>query len=128
MEVGMEINESTRNIIVTGFGLAYLFGGIANFLFIYKNGFERFVNDAWLPLSQRLIQSIVIPNTMFFMILLFIFQVLIAIAILSRGPFVIYGLMGGAAFSLWAVFVDKPTMSITYFILGMAQIFLVFRG
>ena len=122
----MEISEGTRNLFVTGFGLAYVFSGIANFLYLRKNGFEHFVSGAWLPLSRRFIKSIVIPNSKFFVILLFIFQELVGIAILSRGPFMVYGLVAGAIFSLWAVFVDKPAMSITYFLLGVAQFFLVF--
>jgi len=124
----MEISESTRNIVVTGFGIAYLLGGIANFFFLRKNGFEGFASGAWLPISRQLIQSIVIPNSMFFVILLFIFQELTSIAILSREPFVTYGLIAGAGFSLWAVFVDKPAMAITYLILGIVQIFLVYSG
>ena len=122
----MEISESTRNLIEIGFGLAYLFGGIANFLYLRRHGFGRFARGAWLPPSRRFIQSVVIPHSRFFTLLLFIFQELVAIAILSRGPFVVYGLIAGAIFSLWAVFVDKPAMSITYFILGVIQIILVY--
>ncbi len=122
----MEISESTRNLFVIGFGLAYLFGGIANFLYLRKHGFGNFARGAWLPFSRRFIQSVVIPHSRFFIILLFIFQELVAIAILSRGPFVIYGLIAGAIFSLWAVFVDRPVMSITYFVLGVVQIYLVY--
>ncbi len=122
----MEISESIRNLLEIGFGLAYLFGGIANFLYLRKNGFERFASGAWLPPSRRFIKSIVIPNSRFFTILLFIFQELVAIAILSRGPFVVYGLVAGAIFSLWAVFIDSPAISITYLLLAVAQFFLVY--
>lgn len=122
----MEISESTRNLFVIGFGFVYLFGGIANFLYLRKHGFGSFVHRAWLPYSQQWIQSVVLPRSRFFMILLFVFQELVAIAILSQGPFVVYGLLGGAIFSLWAVFIDSPAMSITYFILAVAQFFLVY--
>jgi len=122
----MEISESTRNLFEIGFGLAYLFGGIANFLFLRKNGFDSFASGAWLPPSQRFIKSVVIPNSRFFVYLLFIFQELVAIAILSGEPFVVYGLVAGATFSLWAVFIDRPAMSITYFLLAVAQLYLVF--
>lgn len=47
----MEISESTRKLFVTGFGLAYLFGGIANFLYLSKHGFESFASGAWLAFS-----------------------------------------------------------------------------
>lgn len=122
----MDISENTRNIIVTGFGIAYLLGGIANFLYLRKNGFEGFASGAWLPLSRRLIQLVVLPNSKFFLYLLFTFQELVGIAILSRGPFLVYGLVAGGIFSLWAVFVDKPAMSITYFLLAVAQLFIVY--
>jgi hypothetical protein len=124
----MEISESTRNLFEIGFGLAYLFGGFANSLYLWKHGHGSFARGAWLPLSRRFLQSVVLPHSKFFTILLFIFQELVAIAILSRGPFVIYGLMAGAIFSLWAVFNDRPAMAITYFILAAAQFFLVFTG
>lgn len=122
----MEISEGTRNLFEIGFGLAYLFGGIANFLYLRKNGFASFARRPWLPPSRRFIQSVVIPNSRFFVYLLFIFQELVGIAILSRGPFVVYGLVAGATFSLWAVLIDSPAMSITYFILAVAQFFLVY--
>jgi hypothetical protein len=122
----MEISDSTRNLLITGFGLAYLFGGIANFLYIRKNGFESFTSRGWLAFSRRWVQTVVIPNSKFFMILLFVLQELFAITILIGDPFVVYGLLGGAIFSLWAVFVDSPSMSITYFILAVAQFFLVY--
>ncbi len=122
----MEISGSIRNLLEIGFGLAYLFGGIANFLYLRRNGFGSFARDAWLPPSRRFIQSVVIPHSRFFTLLLFIFQELVAIAILSRGPFVVYGLLAGAIFSLWAVFIDRPAMSITYLLLAAAQFFLVY--
>ena len=122
----MEISESIRNLIEIGFGLAYLFGGIANFLYLQKNGFENFASGAWLPLSRRLIKSVVLPNSKFFLYLLFTFQELVGIAILSRGPFVVYGLVAGAIFSLWAAFIDTPAMSITYLLLAAAQFFLAY--
>jgi hypothetical protein len=122
----MEISESIRNLIEIGFGLAYLFGGIANFLYLRRHGFGRIADRAWLPPSRRFIQSVVIPHSTFFTVLLFIFQELVAIAILSRGPFVVYGLVAGAIFSLWAVLVGNPVESITYFLLAAAQFFLAY--
>jgi len=122
----MEISESTRNLIEIGFGLAYLFGGIANFLYLRRHGFERNAKAAWLPPSRRFIQSVVIPHSRFFIFLLFIFQELVAIAILSRGPFAVYGLLAGAIFSLWAVLIGNPAESITYFLLALAQFYLAY--
>ena len=122
----MEISESNRNLFEIGFGLAYLVGGIANFLYLRRHGFGRIARGAWLPPSRRFIQSVVIPHSKFFTLLLFIFQELVAIAILSQGPFVVYGLVAGAIFSLWAVFVGNPAESITYLLLAAAQFFLAY--
>ena len=122
----MEISESIRNLLEIGFGLFYLFGGIANFFYLRKNGYGHFASGGWLPLSRRFIQSVVIPHSRFFTLLLFIFQELVAIAILSRGPFVVYGLIAGAIFGLWAAFVDTPAMSITYLVLAVTQFFLAY--
>jgi hypothetical protein len=125
----MKMSENIRNLLEIGFGLAYLIGAISNFLYIRRHGDEfygRFARGAWLPPSRRFIQSVVIPHSRFFTLLLFIFQVLVAIAILSRGPFVIYGLVAGAIFSLWAVSVGNPAESITYLLLAAAQFFLAY--
>jgi len=122
----MEISESIRNLLEIGFGLAYLFGGIANFLYLRRHGYGSFARGAWLPPSRRFIQSVVIPHSRFFTLLLFIFQELVAIAILSQGPFVVYGLVAGAIFGLWAAFIDTPAMSITYLLLAAVQFFLAY--
>ncbi len=122
----MEISESAQNLFEIGFGLAFLFGGIGNFFYHWKHGHGRFASGAWLALSRRFLKSVVLPRTKFFTILLFVFQELVGIAILSRGPLAVYGLLAGAIFSLWAVFIDTPAMAITYFLLAMAQFFLVY--
>lgn len=120
----MEINETIRNIVEIGFGLLYSIGAIFNWLYTIKHGeefFGSFAIGAWLAISRKFVKNIVIPRSKAFTILLIFFQVIVAIAIFSRGELVGYGLLAGAAFNLGVVLVSNPGGAIASLFLAVAQ-------
>jgi hypothetical protein len=73
-----------------------------------------------------LVKNIVIPNSRIFTILMIFFQVIVAVAIFSRGELVGYGLIAGAVFNLGVVLVSNPTGAIASLILAAAQAVLAY--
>jgi hypothetical protein len=125
----MEMNEIIRNLLEIGFGLIYLIGAIFNSLYTLKHGDEfygSFARGAWFPPSRRFVQTVVIPRSRVFTFLLIVFQVLVAFAVLSRGTFVVYGLIAGTVFCLGVVFVANPAGAIANLLMAALQFFLAY--
>jgi hypothetical protein len=123
------MSETIQNILEIGLGLLYSIGAIFNSLYTLKHGeefFGSFASGAWLPLSRRFVKNIVIPNSRIFTILMIFFQVIVAVAIFSRGELVGYGLIAGAVFNLGVVLVSNPTGAIASLILAAAQAVLAY--
>ena len=88
----MEINETVRTVAEIGIGLVYVIGAIFNTLYTRNHGDEfygSFAEGAWFGPSRAFIKRFVIPHSRLFTYLLIAFQLLVAFAILSRGPFVV---------------------------------------
>jgi hypothetical protein len=125
----LEISNTLRNIIEIGFGLVYLIGAIFNSVFTLRHGEEfygSFVEGAWFVPSRLLVQNIVLPYSKLFTILLIVFQLFVAISILSRGILVKPGLIAGAAFTLAAAMVSNIPGAIANLALATVQLFLAF--
>jgi hypothetical protein len=125
----MEINETIRTILEIGIGLVYLIGAIFNTLYTRTHGEEfygSFAKGAWFKPARALIDRFVIPNSKPFTYLLIVFQLLVALAILSRGPYVAYGLYAGALFSFGAAIVSNIAGAIATLVLAAVQFLLAF--
>lgn len=125
----MAIGSTLRNIIEIGFGVVYLIGAIFNSVYTVNHGeefFGSFAEGAWFVPSRLLVRNIVLPYSKLFTILLIVFQLIVAISILSRGIIVKPGLIAGAVFSLAAVMVSNMPGAIANLILAALQLFLAF--
>ena len=125
----MEIGNTLRNIIEIGFGLVYLMGAIFSSVYTLRHGEEfygGFAESAWFVPSRLLVRNVVLPNSRLFTSLLIIFQLIVALSILSRGILVQPGLIAGAVFSLAAVMVSSVPGALVNLALAIVQLFLAF--
>lgn len=125
----MEIGNTLRNIIEIGFGLVYLMGAIFSSVYTLRHGEEfygGFAESAWFVPSRLLVRNVVLPNSRLFTSLLIIFQLIVALSILSRGILVQPGLIAGAVFSLAAVMVSSVPGALANLALAIVQLFLAF--
>lgn len=123
----MEINETVRAIAEIALGLVYLIGAIFNSLHTLRHGEEfygSFARGAWFAPSRGFINRFVIPDSRPVTYLLIVFQLLVAFAILSRGPWVVYGLYAGAMFSLGAAVVSNIAGAMANIVLAVVQFLL----
>jgi len=123
----MEISATLRNILELGFGFVYLIGAVFNTVYTYRYGeefFGSFAEGAWFAPAKWFISKFVIPNPRIFTVMLILFQLLVAIALLSQGPFVGLGLLAGTAFCLYAVFVSNVPGAIANLLMAVFQFYL----
>lgn len=123
----MEVNSLLRNILEIGFGLLYLIGAIFNIAYTLRHGDEfygSFAENALLAPAKLLIEKVVIPRARLFTILLIIFQLAVAICILSRGPLVTPGLIAGAVFNFGVMLVSNVTGAVASLVMALVQLFL----
>jgi hypothetical protein len=123
----MEISTGLRNILEIGFGVLYLVGGAFHILYTYKHGeefFGSFAEKAWFKPGKWFITKFVLPNPRPFALTLILFQLLLAVALLSRGPYVGLGLLAGVIFSLYAVFVSDIRGAVLNIGLALVQFYL----
>lgn len=125
----MVISETLRTVLEVGIGLVYLIGAIFNTLYTRTHGEEfygSFARGAWFKPARGLIDRYVIPNSRPYTYLLIAFQLLVALAILSRGPYVVYGLYAGALFNLGAAVVSNVPGAIAGLVLAAIQFLLAY--
>ena len=125
----MELNQTIRTVLEVGIGLVYLIGAIFNTLYTRTHGEEfygSFAKGAWFRPARALIDRLVIPNPKPFTYLLIAFQLVVALAILSRGPYVVYGLYAGALFNLGAAVVSNVPGAIAGLVLAAIQFLLAY--
>jgi len=123
----MVISTTLRNILEIGFGLLYLIGAVFSAVYTFRHGkefFGSFAEGAWFAPAKWFITKYVIPNPRIFTVTLILFQLLVAIALLSRGPFVSLGLLAGVVFSLYAVFVSNIRGAVVNIGLALIQFYL----
>lgn len=125
----MVIIDTAKTVAEIGFGLVYLVGAVFNSLYTLKHGddfYGSFAKGAWFAPLRALINRIVIPNSRPFTYLLIGFQLLVAFAILSRGPYVDLGLYAGTLFCLGAALASNLTGGMANLVLAAVQFPLAF--
>ncbi len=103
--------SAVRTIAEIGIGLLFGVGGVFNAVYTLRHGDEfygSFAIGAWFPPARSLVERVVIPNAGVFTVILILFQVAVAIMILSRGSLVTAGLVAGAVFSGLAALASSP--------------------
>jgi hypothetical protein len=123
----MELNQTVRDVLEIGIGLVYLVGAIFNSAYTFRHGNEfygGFAEGAWFAPSRKFVRNVVIPRSKVFTSLLIIFQLLVAFAILTRGPYVVYGLYAGVIFNLGAAVVSSIAGTLVNLVLAAVQFLL----
>jgi hypothetical protein len=123
----MEINTSFRSILEIGFGILYMIGAGFNFSYTTRHGEEfygGFAKRTWFAPAKWFIERFVLPNPRIFTITLILFQVFVALALLSQGPYVGLGLLAGTAFCMYAVFVSNVPGAIANLVMAVLQFYL----
>ena len=123
----MEISTGLRNILEIGFGVLYLIGGVFNALYTFRHGeefFGSFAEKAWFKPGKWFITRFVLPNPGPFALTLILFQLLVAVALLSRGSYVSLGLLAGVVFCLYAVFISDIRGAVANLGLAVVQFYL----
>ncbi len=125
----MEANSLIRNLVEIGFGVLYFVGALFSSFYIWRHGEEfygSFASGAILSPARQLIRRVVIPRARVFTVLLIVFQLTVALCILSRGALVRPGLIAGAVFAFAAVFASNAPGAIANLVMALVQSYLAF--
>lgn len=125
----MDIGHTFMNIIEVGIGLVYLVGAGFSSIYTLRHGegfYGGFAEGAWFKPSRWFVRNLVMPRSMVFTGLLIIFQLIVALSILTRGILVQSGLIAGAVFSLVAVMASNIPGALANLALALFQLFLAF--
>jgi hypothetical protein len=100
-----------RTIAELVIGVLYALGTIHQGLFVLRSSEDFYLtmaDRAWIEPAEEYIRSFLVPNSLIITVLVVVFQGLLAIAILSRGPLVAPALVAGGIFSLVGAFTGNP--------------------
>jgi hypothetical protein len=100
-----------RTVAEIAIGVLFAAGAVFNTVYTRSHSDEfygSFADGAWLSPARSFINNVVLPNATVFTAVLIVFQVLVAIAILSRGDLVTAALYAGAAFAAVAALASNP--------------------
>jgi len=123
----MEMSVSLRSIFEIGFGILYMIGAGFNFAYTWKHGEEfygSFAKGTWFAPATWFIEKFVIPNPKVFTTTLILFQLFVAVALLSQGEFVRLGLLAGTVFCMYAVFGSNLSGAIANLVMAVLQFYL----
>lgn len=112
-----------RTVAKIVIGVLYALGTIHQGLVVMRSSEDFYMtmaDRAWIEPAEAFVESFLIPNSLTVTILVVVFQGLLAVAILSRGPFMAPALVAGGVFSLIGAFTGNPAETIGY--LGLAGI------
>ena len=116
-----------RNAIEIAFGVLFLAGGTFNLLYASRNGeafFGSFRDGALLPGTRKLLETVVMPRTKLFALVICVYEYAVAAAILARGDYVEMGLYTGAVFALGAAVISNRSGMIANTLMGFALLWL----
>jgi hypothetical protein len=110
-------------------GVAYLVAAAFNLFFTLPEGdLGWFADSAWFPFLENFVREAVVPNHVLFMVLVVVFEIAVALLILSRGRYVD---MGVAVSVLWVLFLipflQPFPMAATNVVLAIVQGILLLR-
>lgn len=106
-------------------GVLYSVGAIFNTVYTLGNThkfYGAFLAEAWHEPARWLLRTIVLPNATAFTVTLILFEVAVAIMILTRGDLVRVALIAGAIFCAAAAIVSSPGGTISNLALAAIQI------
>lgn len=102
---------SLRLIAEIVFGVLYAAGAIFNLAYTLGHAgkfYGAFLEGAWHGPARWLLRTLVLPNAVAFTVVLVLFELALAIAILTRSDLAGAALVAGAVFCLAAAAVSSP--------------------
>ena len=121
------MSTALRNILEVGLGVLYMSGVGFHLAYTLKHGeqfYEGFAKSTWFAPAAWFIRKFVLPTPRMFTITLILFQLFVAVALLSQGGYVGLGLLAGTAFCMYAVFVSNVPGAIANLALAVLQFYL----
>lgn len=121
------MSDSVRYILEIGLGVLYMIGAGFHLAYTMKHEeqfYESFASKTWFSPTSWFIRRFVIPTPRTFTITLILFQLFVAIALLSQGTYIGLGLLAGTAFCMYAVFVSNVPGAIVNLALAVLQFYL----
>lgn len=116
--------RTLRSIAEIGVGLLHAAGATFNAVYTFRHTeefFGTFVDGAWVSPAGSFTRNVVIPNGRLFTLLLIVFQVAVAVAILTRGAPVRPALLAGGTFALAVAFFSSPGGTVGNLVLAAIQ-------
>jgi hypothetical protein len=102
-------------------GVLYAMGAVHQGLFTLRHS-QEFYGDmaerAWLRPAEVFIEKVLVPNSVAVTVLVVAFQAAVAIAILTRGPWVAPALVAGGVFSIVGALTGSPAETVGYLVLA----------
>jgi len=121
------MSASAQNILEVGLGVIYMIGAGFNLAYTMKHGeefYKSFASGTWFTPARWFIRKFVLPSPRIFTITLILYQLFVAVALLSQGPQVELGLIAGTVFCMYAVFVSNIPGAIANLALAVLQFYL----
>ena len=114
-----------RTVLEILIGVLYLVGAGFNLVYTLRNGKEfygGFVEGAWLPPARRFTESVVVPYSVPFTVVLVLFQVGVGLSILTRGGAVTPALVVGGVFAAVVALFSSPGGTLGNLVLAAIQL------
>ena len=102
--------STLKLIMEIGLGTLYAIGAVFNSVYTLGNGtkfYGAFLSGAWNEPARWLLRNVILPNTSAFTVLLILFEITVAMMILSRGDLVRPALLAGTGFCIVAAAVSS---------------------
>ncbi len=113
-----------RSVLEVAVGVVFAAGAVFNGVYTLRHSaafYGDFADGAWLGPAERFIRRLVIPRGTPFTVLLIVFQVAVAAAILTSGELVAPALLVGGAFALIVAFFSSPGGTVGNLALAVIQ-------
>jgi hypothetical protein len=114
-----------KYIVEVAIGVLYTSGAVFHWAYTRTHAAEfygSFLEDAWLPPARWFLSRFIVPHGPAFSVFLTIFQVALALVILTQGPLTGPALLVGAAFSTLAALVSSPAATLGNLALAALQV------
>lgn len=117
----------THTILEVVIGVLYAMGATHQALWTLQHSEDFYVDmadQAWLGPAQTFVEEVLVPHSVVVTVLVVILQATIAIAILSRGRWVVPALVAGGVFSIVGALTGSPAEFVGYGILACIHFWL----
>ena len=108
-------------------GVLYAIGAVHQGLSTLRHS-KEFYGDmaerAWLRPAEVFVEKVLVPNSVAVTVMVVVFQAAVAIAILTRGPWVAPALVAGGVFSIVGALTGSPAETVGYLVLAAVHFIL----